>query len=372
MGRGRFGVALVQGLAWVAVAVPVRAQSANGVEIRLTGRLQYQFNTTSVDEADLGGPIAASTFETRRVRLGVNLEFAEWLTALIEPEYALARLQLRQAWVNLGIDPRFELQFGQFKKPFSLWQLTSSTVHPLIERAVRIRGLHDVYGVLDEAGASPLLGRLDDEVVLGEEQELLDRMGYDSYDMGAVAHGEIGRFSYTAGVFNGTGSDTRDNTDGKGITARATVQLLEETPLVIGAGVSHQEIMLDDDAPANGTAFEVDAELGAFRRRGVHILAEAVTGTNLAVDETFRAAQAMIAWFAPTRGRIEGVEPLGRVSWGDPNDEIDGDEGLLLTPGLNLYFVGRTRLMFNWDVFVPAGDRFETVSAMRAQAQVAF
>lgn len=371
MGRGLpafAGLLLVMGT----LASPLRAQSARDVEISLTGRLQYQFNTTSVDEADLGENIAASTFETRRVRFGVNLSYDEWLTALIEPEYALARLQLRQAWINLGIDPRFELQFGQFKKPFSIWQLTSSTTHPMIERAVRIRGLYDLYGAIDDAAATPLLDRLDGEVVVGEEQDMLERMGYSSYDMGAVAHGELGRFEYTAGVFNGTGADTRDDTDGKGFAARVSMRLPTEAPFSLGAGVSRQEISVGDEETSEGTAFEVDAVYGAFRRPGLYVLAEAVTGTNLAVDERFRAAQGLVSWFARTRGRIEGFEPLGRLSWGDPNDEIEGDEGLLLTPGFNVYFVGRTRLMLNWDVFVPADDRFDTVHALRAQAQVAF
>jgi hypothetical protein len=368
MGRGL--LAIVGLMAWSTALVS--AQAVSDVEIGLTGRLQYQFNTTSVGEAEIGEPIAASTFETRRVRLGVNLTFADWLSALIEPEYALGRLQLRQAWVNLGIDPKFELRFGQFKKPFSAWQLTSSVIHPLIERAVRIRGLNEVLGALDDAASTPLLSRLNEVVLPGEEQELLERMGYSSYDMGTVAHGELGRFQYTAGVFNGTGSDTRDNTDGKGFAARVTMQLPVRAPLTIGAGVSRQEIMLDGEEEVDGTAFEVDAELGGFRRPGIHVLGEAMMGTNLAVDERMMGIQGVVSWFAPASGRIEGFEPLGRLSWADPNGEIDGDEGLLVTPGFNVYFVGRTRLMLNWDVFVPADDRFETVHAMRAQAQVAF
>jgi hypothetical protein len=38
---------------------------------------------------------------------------------------------------------------------------------------------------------------------------------------------------------------------------------------------------------------------------------------------------------------------------------------------VNLYFFGRNRLMFNWDVFL-AGDRFENENALRAQAQFYF
>jgi hypothetical protein len=116
----------------------------------------------------------------------------------------------------------------------------------------------------------------------------------------------------------------------------------------------------------------VDLELGAFRRDGLHVIAEAVAGDNIPVEESFLAAQAMLSWFRPTRGRVEGIEPLFRVSWGDPNREVEDDAAMLLTPGVNLYFGGRNRLQLNWDFFVPQGDRFETHHALRAQAQMAF
>jgi hypothetical protein len=247
-------------------------------------------------------------------------------------------------------------------------------VYPTIERAVRIRGIYDAYGAADAATGSPLLTPFDGDVLLGEEQELLDRMGYQGYEMGAVAHGSIGPVDYMAGVFNGTGSDTPDDTDGKAFAGRVTVGMGESLPLTLGAGVSHQEIAVDDGQEAvDGTAFELDAEWGEFRRRGLHALAEATTGTNLASDTEFRAVQAIVTWFVSTgHARVEGIEPLGRISWGDPDDGIDGDDGVLVTPGLTLYFSGRNRLMFNWDVFVPADDRFKTVHALRAQAAVAF
>mgnify|MGYP001217342321 FL=1 len=72
-----------------------QAISAGGLELRLTGRTQIQFNTTSVDEADLGDldeEIAASTFETRRVRFGVLATWDGWLTGHLEPEFALGNL----------------------------------------------------------------------------------------------------------------------------------------------------------------------------------------------------------------------------------------------------------------------------------------
>jgi hypothetical protein len=70
--------------------------------------------------------------------------------------------------------------------------------------------------------------------------------------------------------------------------------------------------------------------------------------------------------------KVEGIELAGRVSYGDPRRDTELDEGLLLTPGFNVYFNDRNRLMFNWDVFLTDDDRFEQQNALRAQAQVYF
>jgi len=367
----------------VALMVGLAASSgaaAQGISVRFTGRIHIQYNTTSVTESDLieagstNQPvIAASTFETRRIRLAALIDAGNGVTGMIEPDFAGAEVSLRNVWMNIEIDSAFALRFGTFKRPFGLMSLTSSTMIPLIERGIRLRGSHDAIGILDDAAAAPVLSRLDDEVVLGEEQELLDRMGYQGYDLGMAAHGMIGRLGWMVGLFNGTGPDARDETDGKGVSGRVTYRLATEVPITVASGVSYQEKAINGPVTADGVAFEVDAEIGAFRRPGLHVMAEAVTGDNLAAGERFAAAQAAATFFIPTNGaRVEGVEPAGRISWGDPDRTIDGDEGLLLTPGINLYFAGRNRLMLNWDVFLPRGDRFETLHALRAQASVAY
>ncbi len=102
------------------------------------------------------------------------------------------------------------------------------------------------------------------------------------------------------------------------------------------------------------------------------MIGEVVTGSTLVVDDSFLAAQGVASYFHPVGARVDGVEPVARVSWGDARRDVEGDAGLLLTPGVNLYFFGRNRLMLNWDIFVPEGDRFETTHALRAQAQVHF
>lgn len=378
-----FSPCLVLGLV-VVLAGQAQAQTieAGSLRLKLGGRIQYQFNTTSVSEEDLANDgvsvtLPESTFEMRRARFGANLAYEEWLTARLEFEFAMARLQTRDVWINFGIADAFQVRAGQFKKPFSLLQLTSSATYPVIERGARIRGLADALRTADlDNPIGPVLTPFRSGLLIGEEQDLLDQLGYQSYDMGAEVHGEVGRLTYAAGVFNGAGSDRLSETGVKAFAGRATLQLAKTKPLVVGVAASRRAFrpLATSRDTRDGVAFEADLELGAFRRPGVHVLAEVSGGDNLAVDgSTFFGAQGVVSWFQPiTHTRVEGWEIAGRASWGDPRDNVEGDAGLLLTPGINLYFSGRNRLMLNWDVFLSESDRFREENALRAQAQIYF
>lgn len=338
-------------LALLFEAATAEAQNVTDVTVELTGRLQYQFNTTSVAAEP------ASTFETRRVRLGVELSVGEWLTGMIEPEYALGNVTLRQTWIDFAFADAVALRAGQMKKPFSLIQLTSSTQWEPIERGVRIRGLDDAL----------------DLPIVGEEQAILDALDYMSYDMGVALHGAVGPLGYEAGIYNGAGADARDRNNDKALAARLTYALPLDLPIALGAAVSKADLG-DLGAEVGGTAYSLDVQAGRFRGNHPHVIAEIVTGDNHSVgDATFLAAQGMIAWFRPVESaRIEGFEPVARISWGDPNRDMEDDAGTLLTPGINLYFHGRNRLMFNWDVFLPQADGIDRQHAWRAQAQLHF
>jgi hypothetical protein len=355
-----------------AVAAPAWSQGAP-VRVNLGGRMHYQWNSTSVSPDDTGAdaPIAASTFETRRVRLSVDVQVSDWIRGLVEPEFAMGRLALRHVWMSFELDSAFVVRAGQFKKPFGLMLLTSSTRHPMIERGVRIRGLDDAL----RNTADGRLGEVRGALLVGEQYALLENQGYNAYEMGVSLEGRRGPLSWAAGVFNGSGTDQRDENTGKSTAARVAWTTTSGPPLTLGAAWSRRELnwplptSLDRRA---GNAFAVDAEFGGFRR-GLWVLAEAVAGDNLATEERFAGAQAIVAWFLPTGGaRVEGWEPVARVSWGDPDDAVDGDAGVLLTPGINVYFAGRNRFMLNWDVYVPQGDGVSTQHAARAQVNLSF
>jgi hypothetical protein len=288
----------------------------------------------------------------------------------------MARLQIRDAFLNMGFDPRFQLRVGQFKKPFSLLQLTSSSIWPVIERGVRIRGLSDVLALADStASGARVLSRFRGVLLAGEEQELLEQQGYQAFDIGASLHGRFGSFGYHVGAFNGAGTDRISETDKLGFAGRLTYKLPTELPLTVGAGFSNRTIRLTTTPTITrtGTAFEGDLEVGAFRRNGIRFIGEVTKGRNLGVtDDDFFGAQGVLAFFHPLSGqRLEGLELAGRASYGDPQQDIGGDEAWLVTPGINLYFFGRNRLMFNWDLFL-VGDRFSNENALRAQAQFYF
>lgn len=367
------------------ITAPGTAQTVDtgDFKIKVIGRVQTQFSTTSVSEAELitagrapASPIPESMFETRRIRLGAEVEFQKWLGGKVEAELGMARLQIRDAFLNMGFAQGFQLRVGQFKKPFSLLQLTSSAAYPMIERGVRIRGLGESMNFQDSIAAAPrVLQSFRGAPLFGEEQDLLDNFLYQNFDLGAAVHGRFGGFGYTVGVFNGAGWDRPDDTDGKSFAGRLTFKLPTSFPVTLGSAASYREFRLTNRPAietADGIAYELDLELGAFRRSGVHLLGEVAVGDNLQdPNANFLGAQGMLTWFAPVSGKIEGIEFGGRASYGDPRRDINGDEGLLLTPGINVYFAGRNRLMFNWDFFMTS-DRFTNEHALRAQAQLSF
>jgi hypothetical protein len=335
-------------------ATAAAAQQRPTVSVSLGGRAQFQYSTTSLGEEELGEEAPASnTFEARRIRLRVDLDIGDWITARIQPDIAQGDLRVADAYIDFGLSDYLNLKVGQFKRSFSRIELTSSLDIPTIERGVRIAGLDDYLGM-----------------VPGEHYEILGASGYVGRDLGASLRGGTDRFGWELGVFNGEGADSRDINDDKTVAGRFTVAPAAGRPLELGAGVQRR------DTPAeNGWAYEFDAEWGSLGSPGMHLLAEAAFGDDLtaATDAGFAGVHGILSWYGALSGdRFQGIELVGRASWGDPDGDLDDDEGLLLTPGLNLYVFGRNRIRANWDLYLPSADALESQNAFRAQAQIYF
>lgn len=323
----------------------VEVVSEGPIRIALTGRLQTQINTSTADSV-------YSTFEHRRARLGAELTIEDWIEGRIEYNFAAQRLE--DGWMNLAFDPMLELQVGQFKKPFSRLELTSSARLVPIEYGLRIRGV--------ETGA--------------EHHLLLDENVYIGRELGAQIHGQIGPLGYALGVFNGSDQNTRDHNDEKSFAGRLNLKPFD-APFELGAGASWRDLQLVDslDEPftEQGLAVEIDALWGGFRRPGLTLVAEVMQAENFETRDPMVGAQGIVSWFQPLDApRVEGIEPLFRASYGDPSTGFDGNSGVLLTPGINLYFQGRNRLMLNFDYYMPELDVLDPEHAIRGQLQLFF
>ncbi|GIW52171.1 MAG: hypothetical protein KatS3mg081_1526 [Gemmatimonadales bacterium] len=325
-------------LLWCLIPVPAAAAqvslSSQAAQIRLSGRVQTQFNTTSVD----GEP--ASDFLIRRARFSAEVTINDFVSGKVEPEYGEGRVQLRDAYLRLSFGPAFRVTAGQFKRPFDLFELTSSTQILVIERAGDIRGVNACAGPGGVCSFSRLTERL----------QFADR------DIGVMVDGadRSGRLSYFAAITNGAGQNQRDENGAKSFTARARF-VLADGVAVAGNLALHDYVAAGGDARA--AAWGGDLEIGNFDE-GLHVQAGLVAGENwrnlTAGDpSTFLAVQGIVTYKSPVSGSryLEAVEPVGRVSWSDPALGGAADGGWLFTPGIVLHFAGRNKLAVNVDLW---------------------
>jgi hypothetical protein len=114
---------------------------------------------------------------------------------------------------------------------------------------------------------------------------------------------------------------------------------------------------------ANAVAFGGDLQYGTWRD-GLLVQGGLVLGDNWELDPVtegppdFLTLQGVASYYYPVDGeRVEGIEPLARLSYGDPNLDADDDAGLLVTPGFMVYVMGRSKIGANLDIYSPSvGD----------------
>lgn len=326
------------GLLHLALSVPVLQGQveigARAASIRVGGRLHAQYGASSVSAAE-------ADFFLRRVRLTADVTLSDFVSGRIQPDFARGAVALQDTYVTLGFSDAFELSLGQFKRAFDLFELSSSTDLSLVERDGRIEGLDVCSGV----------GSICSYSVLTEE------LAYAERDQGIRVSGSRERVGYSLTVTNGTGINVSDENDTKSFSGRVTLAANERVSVSGQVGL-HDWV---DPAAENryGVAVGADVEVGTWRD-GLHLQASAVRGDNWMVLDpgldpaAFLALQAVATYYRPLQGdRIVGIEPLARLSWGDPVTGTAGDGGLLLTPGLMLYFGGRSKIGANVDVYAP-------------------
>lgn len=325
----------------------------NAAQIEIGGRVHTQFNTTSVDE------VQPSDLLLRRVRLEATVRVNDLITGRVQPDFAGDRVSVKDAWLRLDFAPGLQLLAGKAHKPFSLLEQTSSNRILPIERGLAIRGLRNGF----------------------DEFALVSGLKYSDRDVGLQVLGKpagapLG-FAYQAGAFAGPLNDKVGAQDSYQFAARASVSPVRNVRL--GTAWSSRDFARplgadQDPELQRGHAFQLDAELGTFAP-GFHFLGEVVRGDfDPFAGADFTGAQGWLAYRTrPLGSRVTHVEPVLRASWARVEDDAAGRElgGLLLTPGVNVYFTPLNRVMFNYDVWNPRDDG-ETARSFKAQFQLAF
>ncbi len=355
---------------------------SGAAEIKVSGRIQFQVETTTCTEV-IADPSSACSSEQpgldmflRRARFSIEAKIDDRLTMKIEPDFDdVNEVSLKDAGGKYTFSPGVALKAGHFKRPFDGFFLTSSSWLPF-ERAVSIPGISS--------------GTLPSHSGFTKSFDLADR------DIGFMFEGKTHskQFAYWVGVFTG-GSDSKanDTNTEKQFVGRAQVTLdaggstldlagaiaVTDAPFTAAGGETEAEYF---------TNFELWAELGGYGDDGLMIQAGFIAGDNprsnttggdidLAAGEDFASLQSfqgVAGYRIPVDGAdwLEAWSPILRVSYSDPNSDIDDDEAWGFTPGLALYFHKRNRLALTWDVASFAADGIDSENSFRAQMQFHF
>lgn len=344
--------ALVLAAVTATAGVAQEVSVGGNVKLKIGGRLHVQYNTTSVDSTG-DSPLHSNEFLLRRARLTFDMTFNDLISARIEPDYStiggVGLFSLRDAYVRLGFGRGLRATVGQFKRPFDLFELTSSTQILVAERGGRVRGVDACGSFLTVCSYSNIsVGLL-----------------YSDRDLGLMLDGEVlpGRLRYAVSATNGQTLRVRETDSGKQLTGRASLTVVKD--VAVGGNVAWKEYAhpltsLTDRAVGWGG----DVEIGNFSK-GLHVQAGVMGGDNWRTSTadssgivSFLTGQVIATYRIPvTHKWIDGIEPVVRASWADPNRSLNEDEGWLLTPGAMLHLGSRNRLYLNVDVWVPkTGD----------------
>ncbi len=363
------------------------AGAAQVPNIRVSGRLQFQYRLSSGDSSGTYDPAATDNqFLVRRLRIGADVRFGDNMLLVIQPSFEMGSLRMRDAYLRVGLAPRLGLTMGQEKSPFQRYELTSSNNLPSIERGVVISGL----SLQQEAMSNVVVAN-----------------GYGSHDLGAFLDYAGDRFTVKVGVQGGSRESTRDVNNAKSFFGRATGILVtnadDQPVLQVGASFAARDRAICNPVPTPAscttsastaksfyadsskmtTAIGLDLEWGGFRP-GPHVIADFVLGDNVPVSRRvnaptlntanllntadsnivrFASLHAVGAYRIVTGGSdtriVKLLEPALRVDVTNADTDDSGASAYLITPAISVFFANTVilRAGFDYYSYVVAGER---------------
>ena len=354
-------------LALVAVALatasaPLAAQTVFP-NVKVTGRLQEQFYYFG-NEAYAATAGTKSNFFTRRARIEARGQINEYVTVYIQPSFEAGRspasssctstldtltnavstkctngnggIRLRDAWIDVRLNKpeaktALTIRFGQEKRPYSRYELTSSNNLPSIERGAG-RGL-----------------------LATQSNDLFGAAGLLAHDVGAHIRLEhkidaTGRLaSVLVGVYNGRGESLNDNNEAKSIGVRGFADLWSK--LSLGASYfSHDAIVGADSSFRNG-AFGIDAQWNKVGEPGLYAMGEYLDGKDAKLDTAgdkvkIRGMQAIAAYnyrLTNPTSWLYAIEPALRFDYADPDTKVSKNGSTLITGVIGFYMSSKAQ-----------------------------
>jgi hypothetical protein len=363
--------------------------------VKMTGRLQEQFYYfDNTDYATIVGP--KTNFFTRRARIEARGNISENVVVYIQPSFEGGRnlsgvtttctssavpagggtptitcrttgrsgLRLRDAWIDVrftkeGTKGAFYLRGGQEKRPYSRYELTSSTNLPSIERGAG-------------QGLLPLASN-----------DLFAANGFLSHDVGASLRYEyklndLQLVTVKFGAYNGQGESLNDVNNKKSFGARATAAITPKIDIG-GSWFSHDGIVTVGTAPDStftNTAWGVDAQYGKPGEEGLFALAEYLRGKDAtAAKSSIQGIQGLAAYNyrlkRPTSW-LYAIEPAFRIDFADPNTDVADNRVTTLTAVLGFYMSSKAqfRVAYERQSFQAPGA--PSISGLRSALTVNF
>lgn len=363
--------------------------------VKLSGRLQTQvYYFDNEDYAATVGP--RSNAFIRRARIEARGQISENVSLYIQPSFEGGRtlssltttctstpvpggggtptitcrtsgrsgIRLRDAYIDVRFSPEaaqgaLYLRAGQEKRPFSRYELVSSTNLPSIERG----------------GGPGLLARASNDLFGGA--------GFLSHDVGASVRYEYKLddtrlVTLKVGAYNGQGESVNDVNEKKSIGARGTVAVTPK--LDVGASwFAHDGIVSVGGAPDSSFtnyAFDVDAQWGKPGDEGLFALAEYLHGNDAtAAKNTMQGIHGLAAYNirmkSPTSW-LYAVEPAFRVDLADPNTDADDDRVTTLTAVLGVYLSSKAQFRVAYERQSFQDGASPSISGVRSALTVNF
>ncbi len=356
--RRQLGIAAVALFLAAPNALAQTTFTSKAVEVNVTGRLHALWAYSSAAEE------LSSVFLIRRARITLEVKVNDFISGKIQPDFTTGfglenGLRLKDAYIDMTFAPEFRIRMGQFKRPFDVFELISSTQILVIERTGIVRGADSCTGVGSVCSYS----------------RFTESLGYSDRDVGIEIGGVVGgNVVWSAAASNGeifedivTFSSAIDTTEvfseGKSFGGRLEYR---GSGLRVGGNVSTRDFAnpVKQDVVDYAYAYGADVDWGSYTS-GLHVQAGVTAGDNwknlddAGNSSTFFTTQGIVTYKIPVRDNrfVEAIEPVGRVSYADPNTDADDDHGLLFTPGIVAHFVGRNKVALNLDIYKPGDDR---------------